>query len=327
MLKTPSGELAINGAMGKLAWKRDGSFVKTSEELALVDLAAVNVSLVSTPTAAALREVRGQLSGDRYVDLRYPDPNTATPANETPPTPYMLARGSIGGALETRPFVGMPDCTDYRLAARDRTVVVACAHPLDASSATDVGVRLLRSTDAGDSFTPGVELVTPSFSDVYLAIGADGSTLVTNVCRTADERRPRKEDDADDTCKPKAPVYVHVVGGKPTTLQGSAPHLAYGAFSPLVASDGRLYFLGRRTKDDRAAVFVSSDGGRSFDDHTLDPPPPADVGTTDDQGATDVAPPTDFGFLEGSPPTIRISRSTRAARSACSRNPKRAMRG
>ena len=172
--KSADDELLIVGKAGRLRWEHAGSLTRTTD--AAVDSTS-DVVPGEAPQAAALKEFRGQITGDRYYEIRHPVAAMrdaveldVVPKGAPPDwvpldmTRYELARGPLGGALDKRDLDELAGCTDARLAAYGDIVAIACAHPLEKSEWKDAGVRLLRSEDRGGHFAPVTELVTPDFS-------------------------------------------------------------------------------------------------------------------------------------------------------------------
>lgn len=277
VLRTGAGELALDGALGKLVWLRSGAFQRSTEELTAAGTVGATIERSSTPVAGTLREQRGVLEGDRYHDLRYPDAWMVLPeATSEDTSPYVLTRGPITGPLEFVQLKGLTGCIDLRLGAHGKNVAILCSHTTDSSN---LGVSVFSSADDGDTFHPVAEFTAQNFADVSLDVGADGSILVMNVCRTDVQRKKKTDDDAADAaeaCRPRAPVLVRVTGEEPTLIQGSVPRQTRPGFSPLVGPDNRLYYLGHRQKDDRAVIMVSDDAGKTWNEHAVEHPEATD---------------------------------------------------
>ncbi len=322
--RSKKGELAIEGVMGSLVWEDGGHFARSTESLTASGALGASIEPSPSPTTGAIREGRAQVTGDRYYDLRYPDGGAAK--DESDGSPYVLARGPLVGPLEIKPLRSsnsgaFADCTEMRLAAHGRGVVIACSHALESGS--DMGVSLLASVDGGDRFDPVADLVTPSFSDIAMAVGPEGSLMITNVCRVGEERRRHKDEHAAvEGCHPRGPLFGKVeaakakpaapsaakspAGTKPpkksaarekpeaapdgrlraTFVQGNAVQLQGNAFAPAIGPEGKLYFLGRRKKDDRPAIYVSTDGGRSYEARALEAPSQSAAPSDDPNGET-----------------------------------------
>lgn len=337
--RTSKGALAIEGVMGSLVWGDDGKLTRSTEALSPSAAVGSPIDPSPSPTTTALREGRGQVTGDRYYDLRYP--SLGGTDGESPGTAYVLARGPLAGPLEivplrTREAGGFSECSDLRLAAHGKKVFVACAHPT--ASGVDVAITVFVSANGGDLFESVGELETPGFSDVGMGVGADGSALFTNVCRPGGERRRHKaEHDAAEACRPRAAMWIRIdaapskpaskpapksasnqhanddaataKGGDEPTLratfvQGGARDLGANAFSPVVGAEGKLYFLGRRKKDDRPAIFLSTDGGRSYESRALEAPA-AEPSPIDD--GTGEQPEVSYGNLDFSGDGTRLT--------------------
>lgn len=298
VMRTSAGELALDGALGKLVWLRSGAFQRSTEELTAAGTVGATIERSSTPVAGTLREQRGVLEGDRYHDLRYPDAWMTLPeATSEDTSPYVLTRGPLTGPLEFVQLHGLTGCIDLRLGAHGKNVAIACSHTTDSSN---LGVTLFSSADDGDSFRVAAEFTAQNFADVFLDVGADGSILVMNVCRTDVQRKKKTDDDTvEEACRPRAPVYVRVNAESSTIVQGSVPRQTRPGFSPLVGVDNRLYYVGHRPRDERAVIMVSEDAGKSWTEHTVELP------EAGDDGADPLA--YSYGTLDLSPDYSRLT--------------------
>ncbi|MFO0618604.1 MAG: hypothetical protein U0414_38790 [Polyangiaceae bacterium] len=277
VMRTSAGELALDGAVGRLVWLKSGAFQRSTEELTAGTVEAT-IERSSNPIAGSLREQRGSVSGDRYHDLRYPDAWMKLKEDAGEDTsPYVLTRGPLGGPLDFVQLHGMTGCIDLRLGANGKNVVIACSHTTESSN---LGVSLFASADDGDTLHLAAEFTAQNFADVFLDVGPDGSVLVTNVCRTDVQRKKKTEDETvEEQCKPRAPVYVRIKGEESTIVQGTTPRHSRPSFSPLVGVDNHLYYIGHRIKDERAVIMVSTDAGKTWTERPVELPEAADEST------------------------------------------------
>jgi hypothetical protein len=284
---TSAGDIGAQGISESIVW-RDASFTRGSERL-LVPAASLAVEVGRAPSVSAIQQGHAALDGDRYYEVVHP---------ENDGEPWLLARGRLEGRLETTPLADSGRCGNMRLGARGRFVVLACASVDNGEITSEVR----RSADGGSTWAEPLRLTAPDLDQTGIAVGPDGTALVTGVCRASE---------ASGNCKPTAPLLLRQADGSAhlasvsdaaavdagasgrdalRVTATSAAQLAGVAQSPVFGADGRsAYFLGKRGKDDRIGIFVSHDGGMTFSARSLQPTvvahPPRRI--DDDEGASD----------------------------------------
>lgn len=201
------------------------------------------------PSASALVEGRAALLGDTYVELR----------QEREGGPFSLLRGTFGGGLEPERFPTGKGCVDARLAGTKRFLYFVCGRQKP-PTVTQV-IEVYRSTDEGRTFAIEPYVPEGRFSELSLAVSVDGELVVSGVCPAAA---------GGPGCRPAG---VHVrralaadAGTGVALVPAATPALAGVAMGLAFSHDGRSAFaLGRRSKSDSLAVFVSHDGGSTFE--------------------------------------------------------------
>jgi hypothetical protein len=247
------GSVLVEGAGKTMAWK-GGDKLEIAKPKALRMLPAAagfQIAPLRGPRAIAIEERQAALSGEHYYEV--------FGAEGGDERGWWLASGELGAPLVTRKIdLDNAPCDSIRLAARDRHLLLACLR----EEAGVVRATLFRSRDGGRKLRRVATLEAPD-EGVELAVGGGGGALVAGVCL------PTKE--ADEACKPRAPVRL-TTGKQPLAI-AAAGELVDAASAPVFSADGRsAYFLGRRAKDERMALFVSHDGGASFASRALSPP-------------------------------------------------------
>jgi hypothetical protein len=200
------------------------------------------------PSAAALAEGRAIVVKDRWIEIR--------PASEAS---YRFVSGTFGTSLVTSPFPLVRGCAEVRMAGNERALYIACAR--EKKPAVTQPLEIHRTVDSGRTWTIEPYVVEGRVSELSMAVAMDGALIVSGVCPSA-LRGPG--------C---APVGVHrretvqTDAGKGIGLVTAAtPSLSGSALGLVVSLDGRVvYALGRRSKSESLAVFVSRDGGATFD--------------------------------------------------------------
>jgi len=222
------------------------------------------------PNAGALAEGRAVIAGGEYVEAESSDDGRRS---------WTLLRGRLDKPLESAPLAEAKGCRSVRLAAFGRYMTLACFRS-SAENATQP-IEIFRSENGGRRFEK--EPFTPfgSLAGLRMALGADGQLIMSGVCPSAatgpgcaasgvHHRRPTKatskkkaEKRDGDERKPRLP---------PIELGASAtPSLIDSALALAFAPGGRIaYALGRSGKTGQLALFLSRDGGKSFEPEQID---------------------------------------------------------
>lgn len=175
-----------------------------------------------------------------------------------------LVRGELGGGFEESPLAIAKGCAHTRLAGSGGVLYFLCARQPTAPATQPLEIR--RSIDAGRTWTVEPYAAFGRVSELALSVGADGELVLSGVC-------PARA--TGPGCRPagihhRAPSPAD--SGPGTVLEpGTTPSLSGSALFVLHSLDGRTVIaLGRRTKGSALAVFVSTDGARTFDVHDID---------------------------------------------------------
>lgn len=218
------------------------------------------------PDAAALADGRALIQGARYLEV------SASPAH---PADYVLFEGPLDGKLESRPLLMLKDCRSARLAGFARYLELACFR--GSSDAGSVPVQFFRSDSAGRTFE--VEPFTSAGNPAAFrfALGAGGALIASGLCAQPGPGCGtggvllRREAPLEEQPHKAAPTQPKTPRAKYDLFASATPSLADNALGVTFSLDGRMsYVVGRRTKTGALAVFVSADGGRSFDVRDLD---------------------------------------------------------
>jgi photosystem II stability/assembly factor-like uncharacterized protein len=200
------------------------------------------------PSAMALASDRAVLLGEEWLELR----------PQTEPGAYHLVRGTFGQPLAETPFPVARGCQEVRLTAAGSVVVVACARLRP--STVNQSIELHRSTDGGRTFKVEPYVIEGRMSELSIATSSRGDLLVSGICPAAA---------GGPGCRP-AGVHVRTTtaGDSGTALAlvpSATPSLAGTVLALAFSENGKTAFaLGRRSKSDSLAVFVSHDGGATF---------------------------------------------------------------
>jgi hypothetical protein len=200
------------------------------------------------PSAASLVEGRAIVEGSRWVEVRL-----------APGGAWSLVTGSLGGRLSVAPLPPSKNCVDVRLSGFGSTLYFACARQKGRSVTQPF--ELSRSVDLGKTWAMEPYVPEGQTDSLVMAVGQSDNLAVSGVC-SADVRGPG--------CRP---VGVHLrrasasdAGPRLSLLPAATPSLSGSAFGALFSLDGRtLYVLGRRSKGESFTVFVSRDGGTTFE--------------------------------------------------------------
>ena len=227
------------------------------------------------PDAGALNEGRAVTTAGWYFELGMRDKAA-----------WQLTAGPLAGPLTSRDLPELATCKAVRLAAFERSLRIACFHA-GAEAATQA-IHLWSSADAGQSFHPEGAPLDGNLVSFRMVLGAGDTLLFSGVCSSYR---------AGAGCAPqgiarRSPPVKGKAGAAPSGGAASAgaraaaratgglelsaaatPSLADTALALAFSLDGRVaYAIGRRTKGGVLAVFVSRDGGRSFEAQDLSLP-------------------------------------------------------
>ncbi len=243
----PGGRVAVLGARSAARFA-DGQLTPIAATPLTLPAPDVTLRAPRGPRASAIGQQLAVLEGDRYLEM--------VGAGDAP----HLLQGVLGSLLKRTP-VAFDACDDQVLAASGPHIVVVCG--VQSKGAIDVVVQ--RSSDGGRRFrrVAALRSVTPAFA--HAAVAPDGSVLLTGMCR-----RDAAGGSPGQSCEAGAPLRIGVDGA---IVQTHATDLLSDAQAPAWSPDGkRAYFYGKRGKDQQRALFVSHDGGKTFDARALAKP-------------------------------------------------------
>jgi hypothetical protein len=217
------------------------------------------------PDAAALADGRAVVIDGRYFEV------SAPPAH---PSNYELVQGPLDGKLEVSSLPELKDCRGARIAGFAHVLELVCFRgPGDNGS---IPFAFYRSDDEAAHFElePFSGYGTPS--SFRFAVGANGALLATGMCGLPNAgcstggvffRRETSPDELPLQVKP-------ALGGvrpKFELFASATPTLTDSALGVTFSLDGSTaYAVGRRSKTGALALFVSHDGGKSFEVRDLD---------------------------------------------------------
>jgi len=216
------------------------------------------------PDAAALADGRALIQGARYLEV------SAPPAH---PSDYQLYQGPLDGKLEAKPVPELKGCRSARLAGFANLLELACL--AGNSDSGSVPITFFRSADGGEHFEaePFGGYANPD--SFRFALGQGGSLIASGMCSTPSPGCAtggvffRREPAPDDAATRAGKVAQKRL--KFELFAAATPSLAESALGLTFSLDGRTaYAVGRRTKTGALAVFVSTDGGKSFEVRDLD---------------------------------------------------------
>lgn len=249
--RTSRGGLGVIGLTGTIVWEPSKSppLSQTSEPVVSRG-STLDLDKATVPTATAIVEGRAALDGDRYVEAVLVDEETGT---------WGLASGTFDGPLSTKRLTNTTDCAWMRVGARGRHVTTVCVKTDD--DGTHVALVNM-SNDGGAKFGEPARFVAGDGDLLGVAVANDGSALVTGVCKART---------GGSGCSGSPPVLFRLENGAITSTLAATPPLMGLPISPAFSVDGRsAYFLARRAKDEKLALFVSHEGGHAFTERALD---------------------------------------------------------
>lgn len=244
--RSGGGPFLIEGVGEALAWdpREPPAFTSTSGRIAEAAL-DVRISAGRSASASLVTQGRAAIDGDRYWEAGVGETGE-----------WALWKGTLGGRLTAAALnVGGPEDGNVLVAASGSQIALGIVGWGDGVTT----VRVRRSRDGGATFGAEAQLVLSELAPLGLAVSRDGAVLVTGACRADDGGE-------GDAC-----------GGGPLLLQGDgpavaprAPELRRPAIAPAFSPDGRSAYFLAEGEDDRAlSLFVSRDGGASFEERPL----------------------------------------------------------
>jgi len=284
-----SSGLVVRGVLGGRRWNPAGTpdFVPLDRDL-VRSRYELQAEPARGPDAGALSEGRAAIVGDRYFEVL---PRAKSPAD------WRLFEGPIDGRLISRSLPEVRGCHTLRLAGFGRWLYLACSRRSAASGAQ--AIELWRSEDSSRIFK--IEPFSPDArpSEFTMAVGEGGALIVSGICPTHGGQsgckaygvhhrrlaRPNRPSKSSDLKQPSGSELgtAQGPGKRPFALElapSATPALKDTALALAFSADGRTaYAVGRRTKNNAHALFVSRDGGRTFAARDIEQ---VDAGTSDE---------------------------------------------
>ncbi len=264
-LDTAASGIAISTPTGVATWTPAGvTQGGTPSRSTRFDLGA---KIPRGANAAALVTGAATVIGARYVELG---------KSAKSPSGWTMFAGPLAGPLQEKRLALSSRCDVARVAGYGRHLHVACGRTIAAES---MEVEFFRSEDEGRTFQKDSLTAYAHPGSFEMVVGPDGGLVVTGVCvapargcraRGVLYRRPRIERARrDDDAPPKREAKR--AEGEFEFAPAVTPALRDGADALGISADGRIiYAVGRRTKNDALAVFVSRDGGKTFAARDID---------------------------------------------------------
>lgn len=264
--RLPDGSLGVSSALGPFRY-RPGAREPLESMKGTVFAPSSDLKAPRGPDAQALSEGRAATTSDSYFELGLR--NRAA---------WQLTRGPLTGPFTSRELPELSACRAVRLAAFEHSLRVACFRA-GAEAATQ-SIELWRSDDGGQSLYVEERALSGNLAGFRMALGAEGALLFAGVCPLPG---------APVGCAPQGIGRRVPLLRKPSGVGASAPKrheasafamapaatpsLADTALALAFSLDGRIaYAVARRNKGGGLGVFVSRDGGRSFEAQELNLP-------------------------------------------------------
>jgi photosystem II stability/assembly factor-like uncharacterized protein len=200
------------------------------------------------PSAASLVEGRAVVDRDRWLEARL-----------TQGGAFSLVTGTLSGKLSIAELAPAKGCVEVHLAGFGSTLYLSCARQRPRGITQPF--ELSRSNDGGKTWSTEPYVPEGQSDALIMAVGAGDNLVVSGVC-PAEARGPG--------CRPAGVQLRRAAEGDAGKRLGlipaATPGLSASAFGAVFGGDGRtLYVLGRRSKGESFTVFVSRDGGATFE--------------------------------------------------------------
>ena len=248
-----SGALVVGAALGAQLWVPGGGFSQLTRPVRAPSY-ELGIAAPIGPDAGALVEGRAFVHEGRYYEARASGTGR-----------WSLVSGDVLGSLTPSPLRAADKCHDVRVAGYKQVVYLACVR--QEGKGRTQGIELYRSEDGGKAFTGEPYMLHGRLGDLLIAPGDAGALLVSGVCPAQD---------SGPGCRPQGLQHRQLgeadAGRRPEVAPSAAPALVGAALGIAFAADGkRAFAVGRRSKGGGLAVFVSRDGGASFEAHEIEP--------------------------------------------------------
>ncbi len=277
--RRPDDTIAVKSAFGPREWKPGAAtpFVPLSGHAAGPDSYKLPLPPPRGPDARALAAGRATIVGRRYYELSREGRG------------WRMLSGPVDGQLSELPFAEAKDCRSVRIAGFSHWLYLACSRTTLGRSSHPI--ELMRSQDSGRHWKKADFPAVGSMDDFQMAVGAGGALVVTGVCppraagsgcgvqgvyyrrrveadagapAAAASKSTKKNSKKKAKAETKLPAGYELAPSATPSLKDSADALAF-------SSDGTIaYAIGRRSKNGAFTVFVSHNGGRSFEAHEID---------------------------------------------------------
>ncbi|HTM46585.1 MAG TPA: hypothetical protein VL137_16620, partial [Polyangiaceae bacterium] len=252
------GTILARGVLGRYAWRaaaQGGDFQSaTNEQFAPLSLP---FKKPRGPSARALQSRHALVVLGRYFELS----REAVDGDKR--SGWKLYSGLVAGELGETPVPSLAQCSDVALTASEDILYLACARESGRGKGNSlVNIDLLAGGASGEQWKSLGVTISGKLGQLQWVAGANGALAFSGAC-------PASKPD----CASAGIYFVERAGQshKPTLRVSGAPSLEGSAAALIASADGRrIYALGRRTKSDVLGLFVSQNGGRTFDAREVD---------------------------------------------------------
>ncbi|MFO0658825.1 MAG: hypothetical protein U0165_03180 [Polyangiaceae bacterium] len=290
--------ISVQGMSGQHSWAPDKGIIPPIGGSTSVAL-KLPFDLPPSPTAAEVLAGRGVIRSNEVWVVRRaePKPNRTGGKKAFTPAPllWQLGVAKIGGRLTFTDLQGTEKCSQVTMAAEGNRLLLGCGIPRRSSGIADLTVMIFDDPSKPPRILPpGIE---GQAGQATVSLSPAGDVVVTGVCRTSTKRNcvvssplmlPAAQvaaaldaeamasaSAAAEEAPPVVSASASASAGEPPSpwIAISAPSLDGKPLGLAFTQDGlTAYMLGRRTKSKELALFVSRNGGKSFE--------PRDLGVT-----------------------------------------------
>lgn len=256
--RSGEGSLLVEGLSGSLLWTRDAP-PRPTREAPPAAAFQLPETLGPAPDAAAFHQNMAFWRGDQLSELLPPERRGA---------PWRLGTGRPGQRMEVVPLPETEGCQRLVADGNARFIVAACTSAQ--RGASTALVHLLRygsSMDAPESLRGSLE---GALGEARLALGRDDRVLLWGVCRAGSSRNACNGE--SPLLLPRWPTTLEDLGGEDGGSPWQSVAVPGQSGKPLAAAfaaSGRVYLIARQGKTKELGLFVSADGGRSFEGRDL----------------------------------------------------------
>lgn len=247
----------VQGISGSLLWKKGGNPQSTREQPP-ESAFQLPESLGPGPDASLAHFGMSFWRGDRILQALPPEKRGL---------PWRLGVGRPGQRLEVTPLEDTESCHRLALHGNEQTLFAACS--FSQRGASLAAVRLLKYGDSTGKPEALEGTLEGALGEVRIAVGRDGRVLLWGACRVGGTRSSCDGETPLLLAKWPQNLEAPAEGDASPWQAAVAPGQSGRPAAAMFGTNGRAYLVAQRGKNKEFGLFVSKDGGRTFEGREL----------------------------------------------------------